>query len=189
MAWTSMHLAVGMTCAGAAGGLVCLFLRRGWRWLPAAMTVGGIWALVPDLPRVFREDFPSLGLASTLGSKSLERWLHSIGDLFFFHQSLDIQPKEYALLGLFTIVLLYNFSILMLMFMEDRARNSVGNRAWRAHEPYVRRYSRRAHPGVTPPVRERDDGPYDQPVIHRIRSSHLSRPDASPTDPDTRQAI
>jgi hypothetical protein len=160
MAWTSMHFAVGMGCTGLAFGAGCLVQRRGWRWLPMAMTVGGVWALVPDLPRLWREDFPWLPLASTFGSKSLEAFLHSWGNLFWFHHMLDMQPKEFALHGLGLILIFYNVAIVMLMKMESAARNSVGNRAWKAH---------RAH--LPPRAFDPADPPHAQPV----RSSHLSR--------------
>ncbi len=133
MAWTSMHFAVGMGCAGAAFAAGSYFLRRGHRWLPAAMTVGGIWACVPDFPRFFREDFPQVPLAGTFGSKTLERSLHAVGDLFGFHRALDAQPHEFALHGLFCIVLLYNLAIGYLLTLESRQRNSLANRTWRAH--------------------------------------------------------
>jgi len=40
MAWTTMHFAVGMGCAGALAGAACVVTRRGWRFIPAAMTAG-----------------------------------------------------------------------------------------------------------------------------------------------------
>ncbi len=171
MAWTSMHFAVGMGCAGLIGMVGCSILRRGWRWIPAAMTVGGLWGLVPDMPRIFREDFPQWGLAHTLGSKSLERSLHQVGDLFFFHHTLDAQPHEYALHGVLLMVLFYSASIVLLMALESRGRNSVGNRAWKAHEPHLRR--KQSESPTAPTLKLTDPGPYDAPVLHR--SSHLSR--------------
>lgn len=111
-----MHFAVGM-CGGAALTLApCLILRRGWRFIPVGMTLGGIWGLIPDMPRLWREDFTGLPFASTLGDKDFELWLHSIGDLFFLHQSLDAQPKEFALLGLAMIIGLYNLSLMGLLY-------------------------------------------------------------------------
>jgi len=107
-----MHFAVGM-CGGAALLAVpCLIRRKGWRHIPFAMTLGGLWAIIPDSPRLWREDFTSLPFAATLGAKDFELWLHSIGNLFFMHQSLDAQPKEFALLGLAMIVGLYNLSLI-----------------------------------------------------------------------------
>lgn len=142
MAWTTMHFGIGMACAGAAATGLALITRRGWRWIPAVMTLGGVWALVPDMPRTFREDFPSLPLASILGDKSLERWLHAIGDLFFFHHSLDLQPREFALHGLVMILVLYNASIVMLMWRERMALDSPAARAWRAHGDHLPKDSR-----------------------------------------------
>lgn len=121
-----MHFAAGMAGAGVIGAGTCLMMRgRGWRWLPAAMTIGGIWGVMPDLPRIFREDFPNLPLASVLGSKGLEQWLHSIGDVFFFHARLDAQPRELALHGLAGILLLYNAGLLLLMWIESRQRRAA----------------------------------------------------------------
>ena len=160
MSWTTMHYAVGMGCAGALTGTACLIFRRGWRFLPAAMTAGGVWALIPDLPRFFREDFPSLPFAGVLGLKSLERWLHRGGDLFCFHARLDAQPREYALAGLAIILILYNFAIALLMFLEYRQRNRLGNRAWYAHQQHTlahacssRRRHRHHHQPATDPDR------------------------------------
>ncbi len=117
-----MHFAVGM-CGGAAVMAVpCLILRRGWRHIPLAMTLGGVWALLPDAPRLWREDFTSLPFAATLGAKDFELWLHSIGNLFFFHRSLDAQPKEFALLGLAIIIGLYNLSLIGMLWQSRRAR-------------------------------------------------------------------
>lgn len=116
-----MHFAVGM-CGGAALTLApCLILRRGWRFIPVGMTLGGLWALIPDMPRLWREDFTGLPFASALGSKDFEVWLHSIGDLFFFHQSFDAQPKEFALLGLAMIIGLYNLCLVGLLLQHRRA--------------------------------------------------------------------
>jgi len=190
MAWTSMHYAVGMGCGTALVGTACLIFRRGWRFLPVAMTVGGIWALLPDMPRFFREDFPSLPLAGILGGKSFERCLHRYGDLFCFHSQLDSQPREYALAGLGIIVILYNLCLGLLMFLEFRQRNSIGNRAWKAHRNTLgydhrsdtrRRghsHLRHSHSSqgpplvpIAPPPKPSDPLPLshdDDPVIHRI---------------------
>ena len=115
MAWPTMHFATGMACSGAIGVAVCLIVRRGWRFVPPVMTLGGLWACVPDMPRLFRVDFPSLHLARTLGSVDLERWLHHWANVFFLHRALDEQPRELALPGLFGIVALYNLAILGLL--------------------------------------------------------------------------
>jgi hypothetical protein len=191
-----MHFAMGMGCAGAIAGAACLVTRRGWRFIPAAMTAGGVWALVPDMPRVFREDFPNFPMAMIFGDKGIERALHSIGDLFFFHRALDHQPKEYALAGLAIILLLYNLSIGLLMLLESNQRNSVGNRSWRAHTPHLRKRRRRrgrtiqhdepAIDLIAEPEPDVEDAP--DPVIHRIEpggnyriTPHRRRPTG--TDP------
>jgi len=130
MAWTSMHFAAGMAGAGAACLAWNAIRRRPPRGLTLAMTVGGAWAITPDIPRLFREDFPSLGLAESLGAKSLERRLHEIGDLFFGHAALDAQPHEFALAGLFFIVLLYNAAAIARVLAEwIRAESERGDRS------------------------------------------------------------
>ena len=86
------------------------------------MTLGGLWALSPDLPRIFREDFPGLPLASVLGSASLEATLHRVGDVFCFHRRLDEQPHEHALLGLALVILLYNVAMLTALLPGLRLR-------------------------------------------------------------------
>jgi hypothetical protein len=131
MAWTSMHIATGMACGGALFGIGCAVFRsrRALRWLPLAMSAAGIWAIVPDLPRIWREDFPSLPLSSILGAKGLEEWLHSIGNLFFFHRSLDAQPKEFALHGVLLMLLFYNLGIVLLMLLPRAPRRNERTRS------------------------------------------------------------
>ncbi|MEM9347734.1 MAG: hypothetical protein AAGB26_14070 [Planctomycetota bacterium] len=114
MAFTTMHFALGMVGTGAAATVGALVLQRGLRWVPLCMTAGGIWACVPDMPRIFREDFPNAPFAQTLSSKPLQQWLQANGDVFFFHRMLDSQPKEYALHGLAIILTLYTLSVLFL---------------------------------------------------------------------------
>ncbi len=177
MAWTTMHFAVGMGCVGAAGSVACMVCRRGWRWLPGAMTLGGIWALVPDLPRIFREDLYYHPISSILGTHQLERSLHRWGDLFFFHGSLDAQPKEFALLGLLLILLFYNASIVLMMRLEHKQRNSLANRAWRAHR--VRQARQVRHRKRTRPPADLPLEPGDPDVIYRIRPNQPSGTDPS----------
>jgi hypothetical protein len=110
MAFASAHFALGMACGGAlAAGCIILRRGKGAGWLPIAMTLGGLWACAPDLPRIFR-DCPSLPLSHSLGSHTLEQHLHRFGDLFFLHRALDRQPHEYAVLGLVAIILMYNLA-------------------------------------------------------------------------------
>jgi|GEM_PF-1955145 len=120
MAFTTMHFAVGMAGAGAVATVGALLLKRGMRWVPLWMTAGGIWACMPDMPRIFKEDFPSLPLAQTLSAKPLQQWLNANGDLFFFHRMLDSQPKEYALHGLLGILILYTVSVFFLAITHGR---------------------------------------------------------------------
>ncbi len=169
MAWTSMHFAVGMMCGGAAAGAIAIVWRRGMRWLPLAMTLGGFWALVPDLPRIFREDFPSLPFAATLGDRQLEAWLHSIGDIFFFHHALDAQPHEFALHGLAIIILLYNVALVGLMLDGRRGRDLLSR--WRRSRMARARAAVRTR-AMTLVGCEEEAG---EPVVARIRSSHLQR--------------
>lgn len=124
-----MHFAVGMCGGAAVMAFPCLILRRGWRHLPLAMTLGGIWAIIPDAPRLWREDFTSLPFAAALGSKDFELWLHSIGDLFFLHRSLDVQPKEFALLGLVMVIGLYNLCLIGMLWHSRRVRDRTSTGA------------------------------------------------------------
>ncbi|MCC6581200.1 MAG: hypothetical protein IT440_12250 [Phycisphaeraceae bacterium] len=123
MAWTTMHFGVGMAGGAMLFGAGCLFARKGWRWLPLAMTLGGIWANIPDMPRLFRVDFPFLNLTSTLGSMAFERSLHRWGNIFFGHKALDIQPHDYAIHGLIIVLILYNAAIVLLMCLPRKSRS------------------------------------------------------------------
>ncbi|MFW5682486.1 MAG: hypothetical protein ACOC1G_05715 [Phycisphaeraceae bacterium] len=125
MAWTTMHFGIGMACGGAAATLVAAFRGRGWKWITPVMTLSGIWALGPDLPRIFREGFPSLPLARYLGDESVDRWLLSFGDVFFFHAMLDSQPRQYAVQGLVLILLCYNAAWLLGRLDNRRSRPHV----------------------------------------------------------------
>lgn len=172
MAWTSMHFAVGMLGGGALGIAASAVLRRGSRWIPLAMTAGGFWAITPDLPRLWREDFPSLPLAATLGDKELENYLHSIGDLFFLHARLDAQPKEYALHGLILILFLYNAALLWQLM--NPPRSVLEARLLKQ----MQRHRRRRKPGHSPVLsdhieseRMKDNEP--DGVIGRISHARL----------------
>lgn len=120
MAFTTMHFALGMVGTGAVTAVAALVFRRGLRWVPLAMTAGGIWACVPDMPRIFKEDFPNAPFAQTLSAKPLQEWLQANGDLFFLHRMLDAQPKEYALHGLAIILFLYTVSVFFLTVTHRR---------------------------------------------------------------------
>ena len=153
MAFATMHFATGMVCSGAAGVVLCTVLRRGWRWLPLGMTAGGFWAMVPDMPRLFREDFlRHVPVLNKLGDKSLQNTLHQYGDIFFFHRWLDTHRTEdrLALQGMTIIIGCYVLSILMLMFMEWRSRNSEANRFWQTHKPYLDRVQQAQSKSPTP---------------------------------------
>ena len=149
MAFTTMHFAVGMAGAGSLASAVALVRWRGWRWLPLAMTAGGIWACVPDMPRVFRIDFPFLGFADSLGSKSLEKSLHHHGDWFFFHRMLDAQPKEFALHGLLGILVFYTASVFF-MALTLRRRERQVRRLIRAAELAAEQQAGSDTPAPTP---------------------------------------
>ncbi|MGB0768568.1 MAG: hypothetical protein ACPGYV_12775 [Phycisphaeraceae bacterium] len=129
MAFTTMHFAVGMAGAGVATGIAALCLRRGMRWVPVWMTVGGVWACAPDMPRIFKEDFPNAPFASTLSAKPLQDWLNANGDLFFLHRMLDSQPKEYALHGLLGILAMYSVSVFLLALMQSTPHKPRLNRS------------------------------------------------------------
>lgn len=169
-----MHFAVGM-CGGAALMTVpCLIRRRGWRHIPLAMTLGGLWAIIPDTPRLWREDFTSLPFAATLGAKDFELWLHSIGNLFFMHRSLDAQPKEFALLGLAIIIGLYNLSMVGMLW-HARSKTKPTSRL-NTHQPHTKQVTPEpAATGLNTDCAlgsERTDStqPTSDPVIGRIKA-------------------
>lgn len=135
MAFTTMHFAVGMAGAGAAASVAALLLRRGWRWVPMAMTAGGIWACVPDMPRLFKEDFPNAPFAEMLSAKPLQDWLQAQGDWFFMHRSLDLQPKEFALHGLAAILFFYALSCLLLAIRKPKQAEPRTEADQRAVDP------------------------------------------------------
>jgi hypothetical protein len=120
-----MHFGVGMACGGAAATLLAALRGRGWKWITPVMTLSGVWALGPDLPRIFREGYPSLPLARYLGDESVDRWLLSFGDVFFFHAMLDSQPRQYAVQGLVLILLCYNVGWLLNQLDKQRSRPGI----------------------------------------------------------------
>jgi hypothetical protein len=132
MAWTSAHFAMGMACGGGAVAVVGLWRPGLWRWMTPAMTLAGVWATAPDLPRLWREYFPSLPMSGMLGRRDLEASLHGVGDLFFFHAALDAQPREFALQGFFVIVALYNAAFVLQML---RRRGGPRHRGVADHVP------------------------------------------------------
>ena len=118
MAWTSMHFAVGMAGGAAISAVACTITRRGWRWIPGVMIVGGFWGIVPDTPRLFREDFPGIPFMRWYASQATETWLHEIGNLFFFHRALDHQPHNYSLHGLFGMIALFTLSWAWMLWLN-----------------------------------------------------------------------
>jgi len=156
MAWTSAHFAMGMACGGGVVAAVGLLRPRLWRWMTPAMTLAGLWAILPDLPRLWREDFPSLPLSGLLGRRSLETGLHRVGDLFFFHGALDAQPKEYALHGLLAIVVFYNAAFVLQRWRRGR-RPDPRRRPVPARGPTTAASDRPAAPQALP--RPRSDLP------------------------------
>jgi len=168
MAWTSMHFAIGMACTGGVGAVACTVVRKGWKWIPLAMTAGGMWAIIPDMPRLWRVDFPSLPLATTLGDKGLERWLHRWGDVFFFHHQLDLQPKEFALHGLIGMIFLYNLAILGLLWLNHRERARTA------------RLISTNGKADRPTLRYSSHGEENSRSMSEPRSSHLSRHSPDP---------
>ena len=99
-----MHFGVGMACGGGIALGIAAIRRRGFESIGPAMTLGGIWAMVPDLHRIFSW-YPSLPFA-----EKFQR-IQPLSDIFFFHKSLDTQPAEYTLLGFGLILFFYNLVI------------------------------------------------------------------------------
>lgn len=103
-----MHFAAGMIGSGSVCAAVGLFRPRVWRYLTPVMTLGGVWALLPDMPRMVREDGGMLPFFWRLGDRRMDALIQPWGDLFFLHRTLDAQPHEYALVGLGLIIFCYN---------------------------------------------------------------------------------
>src|SRR5690606_4625906 len=159
-----MHFAVGMACAGIMAVTAFAFTRRGWRWLPVLMTLGGVWAVIPDVPATL---WYSLGFSSGPASSAFQASLSQAGNLFFFHNVLDSIAYDHQLLGGVLIVLLYNLAISLLMVLEKRARLGLdhdGRRTRSLRHKTAPSAFAAAHPE-----------PYDMPVFARVRSSHLAR--------------
>ncbi|MEM0913434.1 MAG: hypothetical protein AAGK09_02375 [Planctomycetota bacterium] len=171
MSWTSMHFAVGMVGGAAVTATVACFWRRGLVYTPLGMTLGGLWAIVPDTPRLARVDFPSLRAlpgVEAFASKSTEDWLHRIGDLFFLHRTIDERLADHALAGLFMTVAMYTLAIAgltALIALQRRRIARLENRASRhAATPTARPVDRRRAPTGRPA-----DSPLGEPVPRRRR--------------------
>jgi len=126
MAWVGGHFAIGMACGGVAAAGFCAWRRRDWRLVPAAMVAGGLWATVPDMPRVIREDLPGTWLAATAGAKPFEEVLQYYGNLFFFHRWLDLlQEGRWGLRGLAIVVACYTLLSYGLLHHNRALRHKV----------------------------------------------------------------
>jgi len=137
-----MHFAVGMVGGAAVTATVACFYRRALPLTPLGMTLGGLWAILPDTPRLVRVDFPSLRSlpgATAFGDKATEAWLHQIGDLFFLHRTLDHHATDLSLAGLFAMIALYTMGIASLLALVawQRARIARLQQRLRDHHPAV----------------------------------------------------
>jgi hypothetical protein len=132
------------------------------------MTFGGVWALLPDVPSMLHN---ATGFSSGIASAQFGDQLHSFGNLFFFHSLLDASAHEHALMGAVLILLLYHVAIALLMMLERRARLGMDEPGFRRRDAMRRKYSlaRSGSGGGA------DGSPYDTPISHRVRSSHLAR--------------
>jgi hypothetical protein len=166
-----MHFAVGMVGGAAVTAAAALVCRRGLRFTPLGMTAGGLWAIVPDTPRLVRIDFPSLRAlpgAHAFAAPTTEAWLHAIGDLFFFHRTLDRHAGDLALAGLFGTIAGYTLGLAALLgvIAWQRARIRRLQQQLRSHRPVA----------AAPPDRRRNppdavpDGPPGQAVPRRRRT-------------------
>ncbi len=175
MAFTSMHMAVGMACTGAAGVAACMVIRRGWRWIPLVMTLGAIWAVMPDLPRMVREQLAWLPLSQLLGSRGLEEALASWGNVFFFHRWLNSSTADLTLAGFALMFLMYNLSIVGLMMFERRHARRAMSLPWDGRERRLGMQSKSAVAGDAEGYRLKIKAAVQGRRMHQVRSSHLSR--------------
>lgn len=123
----STHFAVGMICSGLLMLPLLFFRFRYWIYLPVVQTLGGVFAEVPDFPRVIGA-FPSLGLHHIVDADALYRLLHTrIGDLFFFHRSIDVSGEGNFLQGMTVVICIYNFWIFVFVGKEILQRRRAAN--------------------------------------------------------------
>jgi len=176
MTSTSMHLAVGMACGGLAAVAFCLAMKRGWRWIPLVMTAGAIWAILPDLPAMMRQQLAWMPLSQTLGSQALENALASWGNVFFFHSALASSSADLSVVGFALMFLLFNLSMAGVLMLERRLAGVHRPMLWDGKE---RRASVEAE-AADSPTRQEGYRPtahsHEQHRrMHQVRSSHLSR--------------
>lgn len=150
MVFTAIHMAVGMVVAGLAGLAISTRIGRGWRWIPVAMTAGALWAIIPDVPAMYREHLQHLPLVGILGSHSLEATLQNWGNVFFGHRLLQDQLQQMPDWGLAAFLLIAGASL-----------TGVALGGWREHE--------QASQGLK--MTSFDAGHR----MDQVRSSHLSR--------------
>ena len=116
----SMHFALGMLGTFVLC-LPLLALRpRWWPLLPLAQTVGGAFALAPDWVHVFGY-YPSLPFADSVDLGAVKSRLHGpLGNLFFFHSTIDTTGEGSFLRGFIITVAQYNLWLLILAIASLR---------------------------------------------------------------------
>jgi len=210
MAWIGGHFAIGMACGGAAAAGWCAWRRRDWHLIPFAMAAGGVWAIIPDMPRVIREDLPGTWLAATAGARPLEEVLQYYGNVFFFHRWFDFaQTGRWGLRGLAIVVASYTVLSYFLIYQNGRLQQKVEQlrqHIYGARRPHVEQkadvqrtsqmavYSRRREPRTscdTPVVATvrhalgEAAAELKQPVLMNISRSGLALRTATAAEPGT----
>ncbi len=126
MAWIGAHFAIGVAGGGAIAAGICAVRKRGWKSVPIAMLAGGVWAVIPDLPRIVRDDLSIGLLTATIGSPGVIDWFHQHGNWFFLHRWVDVQAAQpwpearWGLRGLAVILICYNLLAVGLYLANDR---------------------------------------------------------------------
>ena len=126
------HIAAGMAPPFAVSAAVYL-VRRGRvsaRFLTAVplwMLAGGVWAVVPDMPRLV------LRLAGRQYGWSAEWHRPGWPDIFFFHGTLDSTGRGGSLWG--TAAILFMFVCLVVVYLREihRLTRQVSSMQMRAH--------------------------------------------------------
>jgi len=109
MGWTGVHFAIGLMLGGSAAAGVCVFRDRGWKAVPVAMLLCGLWAIVPDVPEILRQGLPGTWIASGLGAQAATDWLNQHSQWFFFHHYQEmLVDSRWGLRVLTLIGLVYN---------------------------------------------------------------------------------
>ena len=119
----AVHFAAGLIGGTLIAAPIVSFRRRWRRYVPVFAGLCGLWASVPDFPRLVRgverllleRGFVRLAnwpVIEYLGRNRLGRSLTAYGDWFFLHRLLDTRYRIEGLAGPVVVLLYYHVVIL-----------------------------------------------------------------------------